>query len=87
MTAAVTVPTERCVRGAAPTRLPIGGRWSAGTDPATVANPVVKLGAPTIARLMGVTLARDHRILYGAAGAELLARVRALLEEPVGLAL
>jgi pyruvate dehydrogenase E2 component (dihydrolipoamide acetyltransferase) len=39
------------------------------------------------ARLMGVTLACDHRILYGAEAAEFLARVRALLEEPLGLAL
>jgi pyruvate dehydrogenase E2 component (dihydrolipoamide acetyltransferase) len=38
-------------------------------------------------RLMGVTLACDHRILYGADGAEFLARVRGLLEEPLGLAL
>jgi len=38
-------------------------------------------------QLMGVTLACDHRILYGADGAEFLARVRALLEEPLGLAL
>jgi len=37
--------------------------------------------------LMGVTLACDHRILYGADGAQFLARVRALLEEPLGLAL
>jgi pyruvate dehydrogenase E2 component (dihydrolipoamide acetyltransferase) len=37
--------------------------------------------------LMGVTLACDHRILYGADGAEFLARVRQLLEEPLGLAL
>ncbi len=36
---------------------------------------------------MGVTLACDHRILYGAEGAEFLGRVRSLLEEPVGLAL
>jgi pyruvate/2-oxoglutarate dehydrogenase complex dihydrolipoamide acyltransferase (E2) component len=28
-----------------------------------------------------------HRILYGADGAQFLARVRGLLEEPVGLAL
>ena len=33
------------------------------------------------------TLACDHRILYGADGAEFLARIRALLEEPVSLAL
>ena len=39
------------------------------------------------AHLMSATLACDHRILYGAAGAEFLARIRALLEEPVFLAL
>jgi pyruvate dehydrogenase E2 component (dihydrolipoyllysine-residue acetyltransferase) len=38
-------------------------------------------------QLMGVTLACDHRILYGADGAIFLARVRELLEEPLGLAL
>jgi len=38
-------------------------------------------------QLMGVTLACDHRILYGAEGAQFLARVRELLEEPLGLAL
>jgi pyruvate dehydrogenase E2 component (dihydrolipoamide acetyltransferase) len=38
-------------------------------------------------QLMGVTLACDHRILYGADGAVFLARVRQLLEEPLGLAL
>ncbi len=36
---------------------------------------------------MGVTLACDHRILYGAPAAEFLARIRALLEEPLSLAL
>jgi pyruvate dehydrogenase E2 component (dihydrolipoamide acetyltransferase) len=49
--------------------------------------PVVRDGAVTTARLMGVTLACDHRILYGADGAEFLGRVRTLLEEPLGLAL
>jgi pyruvate dehydrogenase E2 component (dihydrolipoamide acetyltransferase) len=44
-------------------------------------------GVPYPAQLMKVTLSCDHRILYGAEGAEFLARVRALLEEPVGLAL
>ena len=36
---------------------------------------------------MSVTLACDHRILYGADGAKFLARIRDLLEEPVFLAL
>ncbi len=49
--------------------------------------PVVREGEITSARLMGVTLACDHRILYGADGAEFLGRVRTLLEEPLGLAL
>lgn len=44
-------------------------------------------GKVVAAQLMNVTLACDHRILYGAEGAEFLARVRALLEEPVSLAL
>jgi pyruvate dehydrogenase E2 component (dihydrolipoamide acetyltransferase) len=37
--------------------------------------------------MMGVTLICDHRILYGADGAEFLARVRQLLEQPLSLAL
>jgi pyruvate dehydrogenase E2 component (dihydrolipoamide acetyltransferase) len=49
--------------------------------------PVVRDGEITTAHLLGVTLACDHRILYGAPAAEFLARVRALLEEPLSLAL
>jgi pyruvate dehydrogenase E2 component (dihydrolipoamide acetyltransferase) len=49
--------------------------------------PVARDGEITTAHLMGVTLACDHRILYGADGAEFLGRIRALLEEPLGLAL
>ena len=50
--------------------------------------PVVGDDGSIVARqLMGVTLACDHRILYGADGAQFLARIRALLEEPIGLAL
>ena len=52
------------------------------------AKPVVAEDGEIEARqLMGVTLACDHRILYGADGAQFLARVRQLLEEPLGLAL
>jgi pyruvate dehydrogenase E2 component (dihydrolipoamide acetyltransferase) len=52
------------------------------------AKPVVTDQGEIEARqLMGVTLACDHRILYGADGAIFLARVRELLEEPLGLAL
>jgi pyruvate dehydrogenase E2 component (dihydrolipoamide acetyltransferase) len=49
--------------------------------------PVVRAGQITTAHLMQVDLACDHRILYGAPAAEFLARVRALLEEPLSLAL
>ncbi len=49
--------------------------------------PVVRDGEIATAHLLGVTLACDHRILYGAPAAEFLARVRGLLEEPLGLAL
>jgi pyruvate dehydrogenase E2 component (dihydrolipoamide acetyltransferase) len=49
--------------------------------------PVVRGGQISTAHLMDVTLACDHRILYGADAAEFLARIRALLEEPLGLAL
>jgi pyruvate dehydrogenase E2 component (dihydrolipoamide acetyltransferase) len=52
------------------------------------AKPVVTDSGEIEARqLMGVTLACDHRILYGADGAVFLARVRELLESPLGLAL
>jgi pyruvate dehydrogenase E2 component (dihydrolipoamide acetyltransferase) len=49
--------------------------------------PVVRGGEIATAHLLGVTLACDHRILYGAPAAEFLARIRALLEEPLALAL
>jgi pyruvate dehydrogenase E2 component (dihydrolipoamide acetyltransferase) len=47
----------------------------------------VRDGEIVPAQLMKATIACDHRILYGAEGAEFLARVKALLEEPVSLAL
>jgi pyruvate dehydrogenase E2 component (dihydrolipoamide acetyltransferase) len=49
--------------------------------------PVVRDGGIATAHLMQVDLACDHRILYGAPAAELLARIRSLLEEPLSLAL
>jgi pyruvate dehydrogenase E2 component (dihydrolipoamide acetyltransferase) len=49
--------------------------------------PVVRDGEIVVASILGVTLACDHRILYGAPAAEFLARIRALLEEPLSLAL
>ena len=49
--------------------------------------PAVRGGEIVPAQLMKATIACDHRILYGAEGAEFLARVKALLEEPISLAL
>ncbi len=52
-----------------------------------IEKPVVREGEIVSARMMSVNLACDHRILYGADGARFLDRIRALLEEPVALAL
>jgi pyruvate dehydrogenase E2 component (dihydrolipoamide acetyltransferase) len=49
--------------------------------------PAVRDGEIVPADLMNVTLACDHRILYGADGAQFLARIKSLLEEPLALAL
>ncbi len=49
--------------------------------------PVVVDGAVVPGKRMTLTLVSDHRILYGADAAQLLARIRALLEAPLGLAL
>ncbi len=54
---------------------------------AMVPRPVVREGEVVVRHTMQMTLACDHRILYGADAAQFLARVRALLEEPLGLAL
>jgi pyruvate dehydrogenase E2 component (dihydrolipoamide acetyltransferase) len=47
---------------------------------------VVRDGELVARNTMGVTLACDHRILYGADAAQFLARVRVLLEQPLALA-
>ena len=49
--------------------------------------PLVRNGEIVPGKVMEMTLSCDHRILYGADGAEFLAEVRRLLEEPIGLAL
>jgi pyruvate dehydrogenase E2 component (dihydrolipoamide acetyltransferase) len=51
------------------------------------ARAVVRDGEVVARHTMNVTLACDHRILYGADAAEFLARIRTLLEEPLSLAL
>jgi pyruvate dehydrogenase E2 component (dihydrolipoamide acetyltransferase) len=49
--------------------------------------PVVRDGGVVPGKVMEMTLSCDHRILYGADGAEFLAEIKRLLEEPIGLAL
>jgi pyruvate dehydrogenase E2 component (dihydrolipoamide acetyltransferase) len=49
--------------------------------------PVVRKGKLKVRTTMSVTLACDHRILYGAPAAEFLGRITAILERPVALAL
>jgi pyruvate dehydrogenase E2 component (dihydrolipoamide acetyltransferase) len=50
--------------------------------------PAVEEGGRIVARdSMTLSLVCDHRILYGADGAQFLARVRELLEQPLALAL
>ncbi len=48
---------------------------------------MVRDGEIVARHTMDVTLACDHRILYGADAAQFLARIRELLEQPIGLAL
>jgi pyruvate dehydrogenase E2 component (dihydrolipoamide acetyltransferase) len=49
--------------------------------------PVVRDGELVARHSMSVTLVCDHRVLYGADAARLLARIRSLLEEPAALTL
>ena len=49
--------------------------------------PVVRDGEVVVRNIMRLTLACDHRILYGADAAEFLARIRERLESPLQLAL
>jgi pyruvate dehydrogenase E2 component (dihydrolipoamide acetyltransferase) len=48
---------------------------------------VVRDGEVVARNTMNMTLSCDHRILYGADAAEFLARIKALLEQPIALAL
>jgi pyruvate dehydrogenase E2 component (dihydrolipoamide acetyltransferase) len=52
---------------------------------AVVDRPVARDGQLAIAPQMSMTLACDHRILYGADAARFLAEIRTLLEQPLGL--
>ena len=48
---------------------------------------VVRDGEVVVRSTMSATLSCDHRILYGADAARFLSRVRAILEQPIALAL
>ncbi|CAA9507518.1 MAG: Dihydrolipoamide acetyltransferase component of pyruvate dehydrogenase complex [uncultured Solirubrobacteraceae bacterium] len=48
---------------------------------------VVREGELTTRHIMDLTLACDHRILYGADAAQFLGRIRELLEQPLAMAL
>jgi len=54
---------------------------------AIVDRPVVKDGEIVPGKVMEMTLSCDHRILYGADGAEFLAEVKRILQEPLALSL
>jgi len=49
--------------------------------------PVVKDGALTVATVMSCTLSCDHRVVDGAVGAEFLAALKPLIEDPLSLML
>jgi pyruvate dehydrogenase E2 component (dihydrolipoamide acetyltransferase) len=49
--------------------------------------PVVRDGQVVPGKLMEMTLSCDHRILYGADGAEFLAEIKRILQEPLALSL
>jgi pyruvate dehydrogenase E2 component (dihydrolipoamide acetyltransferase) len=49
--------------------------------------PVVKDGEVVPGKVMEMTLSCDHRILYGADGAEFLAEIKRILQEPLALSL
>jgi pyruvate dehydrogenase E2 component (dihydrolipoamide acetyltransferase) len=52
---------------------------------AVAPRPLVRDGVVVAGQAMDVTLACDHRILYGADAARFLGRIRELLEEPLAL--
>jgi pyruvate dehydrogenase E2 component (dihydrolipoamide acetyltransferase) len=52
---------------------------------AVTPRPAVHGGEVTVRHLMSATLVCDHRVLYGAEAAQLLARIRELLERPAAM--
>jgi pyruvate dehydrogenase E2 component (dihydrolipoamide acetyltransferase) len=68
-----------------PSIVPVIGQAVAIAAGAIRERPVVRGGAIVPGQTMQLTLACDHRILYGAAAAGLAARIKQLLEEPAEL--
>jgi pyruvate dehydrogenase E2 component (dihydrolipoamide acetyltransferase) len=68
-----------------PSIVPVIGQAVAIAAGAIRARPVVRGGAIVPGQTMQLTLACDHRILYGPAAAGLAARIKQLLEEPAEL--
>jgi pyruvate dehydrogenase E2 component (dihydrolipoamide acetyltransferase) len=68
-----------------PSIVPVIGQAVAIAAGAIRQRPVVHGGAIVPGQMMQLTLACDHRILYGAAAAEFAARIKQLLEEPAEL--
>ena len=52
---------------------------------AAIEKPVVRDGQIVVGHEMNMTLSGDHRVIDGASGAEYLATVRRLLENPAAL--
>jgi pyruvate dehydrogenase E2 component (dihydrolipoamide acetyltransferase) len=68
-----------------PSIVPVIGQAVAIAAGAIRERPVVRGGAIVPGQMMQLTLACDHRILYGAAAATFAARIKQLLEEPAEL--
>jgi pyruvate dehydrogenase E2 component (dihydrolipoamide acetyltransferase) len=68
-----------------PSIVPVGSQAVAIAAGAIRVRPVVRGEAIVPGQTMQLTLACDHRILYGAAAAELAAHIKQLLEEPAEL--
>jgi pyruvate dehydrogenase E2 component (dihydrolipoamide acetyltransferase) len=67
-----------------PSIVPVGGQTAIAVG-AIRERPVVRETAIVPGQIMQLTLVCDHRILYGAAAAEFIARIKQLLEEPSSL--
>ena len=77
-------PTSACTGSRTSTRSSTRPRRRSSASARSPRRRWSRDGEVTVAQQMGVTLVCDHRILYGAEGAEFLARVRSLLRSRSG---